>query len=297
MSSILVDVVAPGSSANIQDIQKSAQVLADFGFKLRIPPRLLKPHLYLSNSDEARFRFLKNAFENSDSEIIWCMRGGYGSNRLMPMLEKMKRPKKKKLFIGISDVTSIHSFLNQEWGWPTLHACLLDRIGKGTIREHDLKTIVQVIRGQKKVLSYKMKPLNTFAKKSDHLEGYLRGGNLVTFQSLLGTSAHPRLGGRILFLEELSERAYRIDRILQHLSQSGVLRSLRGVVFGQFTDCVERDGKIIWPKTLKEWAQQQNFPVWQGLPCGHDVAQRPLFLNTHTEIKGNTLYNFVGGKS
>lgn len=297
MSSILVDVVAPGSSTNIQDIQKSALVLADHGFKLRIPPRTLKPHLYLSNNDEARFQFLKKALENPDSDIIWCMRGGYGSNRLMPMLEKMKKPRKKKLFIGISDVTSIHSFLNQEWGWSTLHACLLDRIGKGTIREHDLKTILQVIRGQKDVLSYKIKPLNIQAKKTLHLEGYLRGGNLMTFQSLIGTASQPRLGGRILFLEELSERAYRIDRILQHLSQSGTLRSLRGVVFGQFTDCVERDGKILWPKTLKEWAQVQPFPVWQGLPCGHDVPQKPLFLNTHTEIRKHILYNFVGGQS
>lgn len=294
MSSILVDVVAPGSSTDIKDIKKSGQVLAEHGFRLRIPPRTLKPHLYLSNSDEARFRFLKKALENEESEIIWCMRGGYGSNRLMPLLEKMKRPKKRKLFIGISDVTSIHSFLNQEWNWPTLHACLLDRIGKGTIREHDLKTILQVIRGQKEVISYKLKPMNSLAKKNPKVEGYIRGGNLVTLQSLLATPSHPQWGGRILFLEELGERAYRIDRILQQLTQSGVLRSVRGVLFGQFTQCTERDGKVLWPKTLKEWAQAQSMPVWDGLPCGHDVAQKPLFLNTHSEIRKGILYNFVG---
>ena len=294
MKSLRIDIVAPGSSTDIQVIESAIQILKEKGFQVHCPQNLIRPHLYLANSDENRFSFLKQALENSETDVIWSVRGGYGSNRLLPFLKKMKKPKKEKLFVGLSDVTSIHSFLNDTWGWRSLHATLLDRIGRQQGSKKDLKQLLALIRGEAQQVSYKIKPLNDFAKKKNSIKAFIRGGNLVTFQSLLGTPFQPDLSGQILVLEELSERAYRIDRIIQHLSQSGVLGGVKAVVFGQFLDCEEKDGQVLWPKTLKEWAEKQEFPVFHGLQVGHALNQQPLFLNTASEIKNGVLHNMSG---
>ena len=123
-----------------------------------------------SNNDRARFEQLRAALEAPDSRAVWCLRGGYGSLRLIPELVKIKLPDiPAKLFIGISDITSIYLYLNQAWQWPTIHGPLLDRLGKGLAKPKFERELMKVVFGEITELEFpRLRPLNAAAQKSAH---------------------------------------------------------------------------------------------------------------------------------
>src|ERR1700692_4112840 len=129
----LIDVIAPGFGVTPEQVVGAHDFLLKWGLKPRIPVDLIQKHFLHANSDEKRFGFLQKALRAKDSKVIWCLRGGYGSNRLLPRLDQMRKPAQKKLLIGISDVTSLHIYFEQKWGWSGLHAPLLDRLGQGKV--------------------------------------------------------------------------------------------------------------------------------------------------------------------
>jgi muramoyltetrapeptide carboxypeptidase len=287
----LIYVVAPASTSKPEILQSSVRVLEGRGFSVQAPKDIFVPHHFHANTDEERFRFLKEALY-SDAKVIWAMRGGYGTNRLMPRIAKLKKPKLPKLFVGISDVTSLHVFLNQKWGWPSLHASLLDRLGDGRLPESLVEETFAVLQGQKKQVNFtELQPLNKKAQTSKLLRGELIGGNLMTLQSLIGTAVKPDCRGKILFLEEIDERGYRIDRMLSHLQQAGVLKGVKGILFGHFIGGKEPDrNESLVKSALKRFAEdQENIPMWEGVESGHDLNIRPLPLGTIVTLKDQIL--------
>jgi muramoyltetrapeptide carboxypeptidase len=287
----LIHVVAPASEAKPEILQKAVDELKSRGFAVHVPENIFSSHYFHANTDEVRFALLKEALY-SDAKVIWSVRGGYGANRLLPLLARLKKPKAAKLFVGISDVTSLHVFLNQKWGWPTLHASLLDRIGDGRLPRPLVEETFQILQGQKKQVEFTLlQPLNDKAKSSRGLKGSLIGGNLMTMQSLIGTAAKPVCKGKLLFLEELDERGYRVDRMLEHLRQAGVLKGVKGVLFGHIIGGNE-PGKN---ESLASLAVQRfatvngGIPMWKGIESGHDVNIRPLPLGTMAELKNGSL--------
>ena len=117
----IVDVVAPGFSISDEKLKAGLEFLKDLGLKPRVPNDLFGEDIVCSHRDEIRLKHLKNAFLAKDSKAIWCVRGGYGSIRLIEELSKLKKPKQNKLFIGYSDACTIHNYLNQFWGFASLH--------------------------------------------------------------------------------------------------------------------------------------------------------------------------------
>lgn len=280
----LIDIVAPGSATNFEFLQNGIVYLEAQGFKTRYPKEIIKPLLFLAQSDEFRFQSLKKALYAKDSKAIWCLRGGYGSIRLLPFLDKLKKPSMQKLLIGMSDITSLHLYLNQKWNWPTLHAPLLDRIGKNLIQTDNLQEVLKVITEPNPVTFHNLRALNKLALGKKNIRGKVRGGNLVVVGSSLGTKYQIDSTDCILFFEEIGERAYRVDRILQQCGQAGVFRKAKAVVFGDFTDCLEPDQKNLIPETLKQFFEKQKIPAFFGLQAGHDIIQRPIFFNTEAQL-------------
>lgn len=280
----LIDVIAPGSATSEEFLHKGVRYLEGLGFRVRFAEDLIRPQLFLAQSDEYRFQSLKKAIFAKDSKAIWCLRGGYGSIRLLPRLSRLKKPATPKLFIGMSDVTSLHLYLNQKWNWPTLHAPLLDRIGKNLIVPDNLDELMKVLTTTQDLEFTNLVPLNKSAQVKKNIQGKIRGGNLVVVGSSLGTPYQIKSKDCILFFEEIGERAYRIDRLLQQLQQAQVFLQAKAVVFGDFTDCLEPDQKNLVPETLKQFFAKQKIPAFLGLQAGHDVIQRPIFFNTSARL-------------
>ena len=276
-----IEIIAPGSSAPMINLEKGAEILRSWGYKVIFDKDILNPQLYLAQSDQYRFEAFKKAITNKNSQAIWCLRGGYGANRLLPQIQKMAIPKNKKLLIGYSDICSLHTVLNQKWKWPSLHGALIDRLGEGTLSLENMNELNKSLTEDLFSATFSnLVPLNKAAMKAKKIQSKVAGGNLLVITSTLGTPSQINLKNKILFLEEISERAYRIDRCLQQLKQSGVLDKAQAVVFGQFVNCQEKNGEDLVPKTLTHFFEKLKIPAFIGINTGHGVEQRPLFFNT-----------------
>lgn len=239
-----------------------------------------------ANTDEERFEQLRAALY-SDSRAIWCVRGGYGANRLIPQLARLRKPKgPPKLFMGFSDITTLHVFLNQQWGWPTIHGPMVDRIGRGLILEPQLAELHDIYFGDEPEVIFKnLKPMNAAARAAKTVRGAVTGGNLMTLQSTIGTRAPWDTRGRIVFLEEIDERGYRIDRLLEHLAQTGHFARARAIVLGEFLGGAESDGSTRVPLVLQRFADSLKIPVMAEVEAGHGEMQRPVPFETMAVLK------------
>ncbi len=183
----IIDVIAPGFACALEDVEKVRIFLEEKGFKPRIPKDIIEDHPLFSNRDEKRIQMLIRAIKAKDSKAIWCLRGGYGSNHLLPALKKIKK-QSPKLMIGISDITSLHGFLIQNWNWKGLHGPLLDRLGKGQVPKAVEEELMEVLHGDLPEVIFKdLIPMNKKAQSKKKIMASVIGGNLKVVEGHVGT--------------------------------------------------------------------------------------------------------------
>jgi muramoyltetrapeptide carboxypeptidase len=279
----LIQIIAPASSSNYENLLKGAEKLALWGYRVKFSKDILKPELFLANSDEYRMKDLISALNDNEVKAIWCFRGGYGSLRLLPHIKKTRQPKNKKLIIGLSDITSLQIGVQKFWNWPSLHTSLIDRIAQDKLDLENLNEIRGVLDGTINKMKFEnLTPINSAAKQKQTIKGTIIGGNLMVAVSTLGTPSQIESKGKILFFEELSERGYRIDRCLQQLKQANIFKNAKGIVFGDFTSCEEPNGESIIKEVIHNFSKDISIPVLSGIENGHGDKQRPLFFNTNS---------------
>lgn len=266
----VVDVIAPASHSPMDRMEDGLKWLREVGLTPRVPKDIIKNDVFFAAPLEIQLKHLKDALY-SDSKAIWCLRGGYGSMRLIPHLLKLKPPKHPKLFIGFSDITSLHLFFTQHWNWPTIHGRTISQLSPALKNTADRKFLRDVIFGKETERTFKrLTPLNEAAKKEKTISGVLTGGNLRILQSSLGTSWELNAKNKILFIEDVAERGYSIDRMLEQMIQAKIIhKNLKAIIFGDFTEGKEKDGKDLTNFALKRFAEKVSYPVLRGLPAGH----------------------------
>lgn len=280
----IVDIVAPGFRCSDESLAAGVEFVRHLGLVPRVPRAIFGSDLLCANSDARRLRDLLRALAAPDSTCVWCIRAGYGAIRLVEPLLSVEPPRRRKLFVGYSDATTLHFLINHHWGWPSLHGPLLDRLGAETAPRAEIEELrALLLGGAGRVQFAGLAPLNAAARERRTIRSRVFGGNLTVLQSMLGTRLQRR-PRQILFLEDVGERGYRIDRMLTHLAQAGMLRGLRAVVFGSFIGGREADGRDLVPAVLRRFASTLRIPVLAGLPAGHGERQRPLFFNTPAEL-------------
>lgn len=281
----LIEIIAPGSHTPVENLENGAKVLRSWGYRVTFDKNLLRPELFLAGTDENRFKNFSAAMNNPESKAVWCLRGGYGSIRLLPMIEKMRVPKVKKLLIGLSDISSLHAILNQKWNFPTLHGPLLDRLALNILKPENIHELRQVLENPDYVTAFEnLVPINKAAEKKRGIKGGIVGGNLMVVTSTLGTPSQLKTANKILFLEELSERSYRIDRCLQQMKQAGLFKEVKAVVFGDFTNCDEPNKDNLVAQVFENFFKTMNVPALKGIQSGHGEIQRPVFFNTEAHL-------------
>ncbi len=268
-----IEIIAPASSIKIEDVKKTKSFLKTQDFLFGFPK--FEKSLICSASYDKRLSDLKAAFKNKESDFIWCLRGGYGSHQLLDGMSR-KDYKIDKVLMGFSDITSLHYYINQVLERASVHGphanSFINVHSKKVLKEtlgfiHKPKDSRPVFNGLKRLNKVGQKPIS--AK--------VIGGNLVSLQAVIGTDYDKGVKGRILFLEEIAEPAYKINRILEHMKQSGFLTGVRAVVLGGFTH--ENKKELLKINAyLKDWAKEQNFPVLSGMSAGHIKENRPFWL-------------------
>ncbi len=284
----IVDVIAPASRCSPKELQNSLRFVMSLGLRPRMHGRLFaREKLIFANSDQERLIQLKKALYAPDSRMVWCVRGGYGAIRLMPEILKWKKPSQPKIFLGYSDITTLHAHLNQKWKWPTIHGPLLERAGSGRMDAKEKKTLLGLIFGSLNEVRFEsLQPLNKAARKSGVIRATVHGGNMATLQSSLGTPAAFKPQKQILFLEDTGEWPHRVDRMLTQFQQAGWFNGVKAVVFGHFLLNDRKARRGLWQEVIPRFAQSVKIPVLKGLPVGHDPkVQIPLPFNTTAVLK------------
>lgn len=280
----LIDIIAPASLVSEKNLKIALKLLALMGFRTRLKGTT-KTSSFFAQSQEACAKNINKAFLSSDSKIVWALRGGYGSQRLLPLLDKLNYKKwKKKLFIGHSDVTLLHDWIHHNLSWPTLHFPVLIALSETSATS---RKQLQLFLNQAVSVEFKnLTVLNPAARFNHTKRARISGGNMTVIQHQIGTPWNRSRKNHILFLEDnANETPYRIHRTLWQMEQSGVFKGVKALIFGQWP---ERQSQII-KEVLKPFAQNQAFPVIIGLPCGHKKENKPLPLWTpaRLSIKGS----------
>ncbi len=293
----VIDVIAPASPSPRENMEAGCRWIEEHGFVPRVPENIIKGDVFFAAPLKMQLEMLKAAVY-SDSKMIWSLRGGYGSMRLIPYMEKWKIPKQTKLFMGFSDVTALHLFFGQRWGWPVMHG---RNVSAMTLEKNtaDRKEVLKILTGQKDELEFRsLKPLNDLAKKSGKISGKVTGGNLKLLQTSIGTSWELNARGSILFLEDVGERGYALDRMLEQLWQAEIInKGLKALVLGDFIEGEEKNGKDLTGIALKRFAERAPYPVFKGMKCGHGDVNFSLPLHTPAELSGGNLKVKTGGLS
>jgi muramoyltetrapeptide carboxypeptidase len=290
-----IDIIAPASGVCDPSILEQLKILLkSWQLIPRFSPDLFGHDLLCANSDEKRFQQLQEALLNTSSDAIWCLRGGYGCTRLMPSLLKLKAPKKCKLFIGFSDITALHLFLQQKWHWQTLHGPSINQVVSNLIDKANSDELRKIIFGELNQLEYLLKPyrqINNSSNFTDFIQAPLTGGSLTLIQASLGTDWQIETNNKILFLEDVNESAYRIDRMLQHLQQSGIFNPVKAILIGDFIFPKRINEEKLIQSVIARFAGEQNLPVFHCPGIGHGKKNRslPFAISTVLDFNKNQL--------
>lgn len=278
-----VAIVSPAGSINPEFVESAANMIRAYGYEAQIYPACLNKHFQFGGNDNERFADVQSALDNSEIDAILCSRGGYGVVRLIDNLDFTQFMLKPKWFIGFSDITNFHIALNN-LGVMSLHS-QMSRAMHENSETDAVKNIFKILAGENPKTVGEIHEFNRKGKA----QAELIGGNLSIIYSLLGTRHEINTAGKILFIEDLNEYLYHLDRMMIVLKMAGKLNNLKGLVVGSFSDM--KDNTNPFGKTpyeiIAEQVLEYDFPVCYDFPLGHIIHNMPL-------VCGKT-YNFEVG--
>jgi muramoyltetrapeptide carboxypeptidase len=262
-----VGVVAPASGCGAEELERGLAELRRLGFEPLHTSAIAARELFSAGTARARARDFMAVWSDPSVTALVALRGGYGSSQLLPHLDGHALQAGPKLFIGYSDTTALHAWLNCHLGIPTLHGPMLERRLSCGPGGYDVASFTALVRGQ---TSLELPCEAGVVVRAGDANGSLFGGTLTTLCASLGTPfAFAPPDGCLLFLEDVNERPYRIHRMLTQLDQAGVLRRARGVIFGEMRGCDEPGGGPTAVDAIRHAMAGFSGPVFCGFPSGH----------------------------
>lgn len=279
----MIAIAAPSGAFSQERLRRGREVLEARGYRVRLYlPR--KPYRYLAGTDEERLASVHQAFGDPDARAVFAARGGYGATRLLDRLDWDLLANSGKPLVGFSDLTAFHLCL-VERGVRSVHGPVATRLGEEPAASLD--RLFEILESESPPLS-----LPGRAVVGGEAEGKLIGGCLSLLASLVGTPFFPRLEGAILFLEEVGEAPYRIDRLLTQLRSSGALEGIAGLVLGEMTDC--EGPNISGAEVAEEILGELGKPMLSRLPFGHGERNFALPHGARARIQGGSLHFLEG---
>jgi muramoyltetrapeptide carboxypeptidase len=288
-----IGLIAPSSPVyEEENRQKAIQLLEELGFAVTVGQSCREQRGYLSGSDSIRAHDVNSAFANPDIDAIVCLRGGYGAARLLPMLDYDMIRNNPKPFVGFSDITALHCAFQVKCGLVTFHGPMAGAHWQVGLRENNSRSLWLRAMSETCSLGRMENPDGApfEALREGEAEGILTGGNLTVLNNLLGTEYMPDLDGKLLLMEDVGEKPYRIDAMLTQFRNTGLLQKCAGFILGDFTDCGGDPSKPTL--TLQEIIAEllpQNKPILQSVHAGHGKDKITLPLNIPYRISGSTL--------
>ncbi len=295
-----VGIVAPASNvAENESIRFAGDVVRSLGYKVKEGKHLYQRQQYLAGSDEERAADVNAMFSDDDVDAIFCLRGGYGTPRILPYLDYSLIRANPKIFMGYSDITAVLSAMQVKSGLVGFHGVNAGQ----NMSDYTLTEFKKVlVTPSRRTLIGEAPPIEAregFVEKENRITrfvggtaiGPLVGGNLSLIATLIGTPFEPDFKRSILFLEDVGEAPYRVDRMLTQLWLAGKLQQVAGIAFGKFTRSDDNGNSFSMEEVIRMRCEPLGVPVIRGLMFGHieDQTVVPVGLNAKLDADAGTL--------
>jgi muramoyltetrapeptide carboxypeptidase len=284
-----IALVAPARKTTLQDLEPFISMVKQAGLEVVYTPNLFAVQNQYGGSDELRAADFQYWLDQAEIKAVLSVRGGYGTARIIDKLDFTKFAQRPKWLIGFSDFTVIHSHVNCVLKIPTLHAAM-----PAFLKQDSMPDVVQsfiamfeVLKGNLPTYALPQHGLNN----PGNCKGLLVGGNLSVIYSIMGSVSELETEDCILFLEDLDEYLYHLDRMMVCLKRAGKLKNLRGIIIGHMNDM--HDSAIPFGKNAEEiifeHTRELNIPLYFGFDAGHLKLNLPLIFGVPAEIENNCL--------
>lgn len=276
-----IGIVATARKITAEELRPAIAIIEGWGFRVKLGNSIGLEDRQFAGTDSQRATDLQAMLDDDSIQAVLCARGGYGTVRIVDQLDLTKFADRPKWIAGYSDITVLHAHINMNLGIETLHASM--PISFPTNTPGALESIRQVLLGDALEYTLDYSELNRLGDTT----GVLVGGNLSVLYSISGSLSDIDTDGKILFLEDLDEYLYHVDRMMMQLKRSGKLGSLAGLVIGGMSDM--NDNTIPFGKTaieiIREAVDEFDYPVAFNAPAGHINDNRALKLGAQVELQ------------
>ncbi|MEO6814410.1 MAG: LD-carboxypeptidase [Ginsengibacter sp.] len=277
-----IGMVCPAGYMPAEKYQTCIETLEQWGFRVVPGKTLGHQYHYFSGTDEERLNDLQQMMDDKNINAILCARGGYGMGRIIDDLDFKKFKKHPKWIIGFSDITVLQGHLFSNYKIASLHAPMAAAFNDGESRNQYIQSLHDALIGRKLVYSTEGNSLNQKGKTT----GILVGGNLSLLVNIIGTSSDIKTKNKILFVEDVGEYIYNVDRMMYQLKRSGKLNHLKGLILGRFSDM--KDTGIPFGQTtqeaIKEIVKEYGYPVCFNFPVSHDKENYALKIGVKYKL-------------
>lgn len=287
-----IGVVSPSYWLEKKSLGNAVTVFQKKDYEVQLGDSVYLKDGPFAGTPQQRANDINQMFSDPNIDAIFCARGGYGANRVLPLLDYDLIQSKPKIFMGYSDVTAFLTSITQKTGLVTFHGPMLSTF-KNKLVPYNLDTLVNVLSGKEDIRIVEPNELKSTILKSGKAIGPLWGGNMCLLGNQLGTKNQLNTDGVILFIEDVDESLYAFDRMLFHMKEAGMFENIRGLIVGELTEM--KDQIIPFGKTTDEIildvCGDLNIPIVTNFPCGHGNYQATLPISLPVELRADK--NFV----
>jgi len=278
-----IGILCPAGFMPLEKAQTCIETLTDWGYKVVTGKTLGHQFNYFSGTDEERLQDLQQMLDDESIKAILCARGGYGTGRIIDRLHFKKFKEHPKWIIGFSDITALHSHIYKHYKIASMHAPMAAAFNDEEYENKYVQSLHDALIGRKADYVVEGNILNQNGKAS----GILVGGNLSLLAHLIGTSSDVKTKNKILFIEDIGEYIYNVDRMMYQLKRSGKLEELKGLIIGRFSEM--KDTTIPFGQTteavIKDIVKEYDYPVCFGFPVSHDKENYALKIGVKYRLK------------
>ncbi|AJY76764.1 S66 peptidase family protein [Paenibacillus beijingensis] len=282
-----IGITAPASWGDREKTEAAAAYLEQLGLSVKFGETLSRRYGYLAGTDEERAQELNAMFADPDIKAIICARGGYGTGRIADLLDYDCIRANPKIFWGYSDITFLHTAIRSRTGLVTFHGPMIICLTDKDIHPLTLKSFDQLIRPDRMVYTEKISPLHTLVE--GEARGPIVGGNLSLLVSTLGTPYELDTKDALLFIEDIDEEPYRVDRMLNQLRQAGKLSDAAGILVCDFHNCEpkKREASLTLTQVLEHHIAAAGKPALAGFKIGHGSPNITIPIGVMADMNTN----------
>lgn len=277
-----IGVVCPAGFMPRENFETAVGILQQWGYNVRVGSTAGSQHHYFSGTDDQRREDLQQMLDDREVKAIFCARGGYGLSRIIDELNFKKFEKHPKWIIGFSDITVLHAHIFERYRIATLHAPMAAAFNDGEYENEYVQSLRQALSGARANYLVSAQAEN----REGVCEGRLIGGNLALVAHLVGSASSYNGKNKILFLEDVGEYLYNVDRMMIQLKRAGILEQLAGIIFGGFTDM--KDTAVPFGESidaiLQYHVKDYDYPVCFGFPVSHSRENYALKIGLKHQL-------------